>query len=81
MHASRQDALYLQAAVYERFRANEVHEIADVEWKEKRDLASRKLKEAEAMEKRYRGEMDKGMMAIWDTVCEIGVAVANGATF
>lgn len=69
MHASVQDALYLQAIVHERL--GEPSE---------RDAASRELKEAESVEKRMISEMDTGMIQIWDVVCQIGVAVANGDT-
>ena len=69
MHASVQDALYLQAIIYERL--GEPLE---------RDAASRQLKEAGLVEKRMTSEMDTGMMQIWEVVCQIGVAVANGDT-
>jgi anaphase-promoting complex subunit 5 len=69
MHASVQDALYLQTIIYERL--GEPLE---------RDAASRQLKEAGLVEKRMTSEMDTGMMQIWEVVCQIGVAVANGDT-
>ena len=69
MHASVQDALYLQAIIYERL--GEPLE---------RDAASCQLKEAGLVDKRMTSEMDTGMMQIWEVVCQIGVAVANGDT-
>jgi anaphase-promoting complex subunit 5 len=69
MHASVQDALYLQAIVHERLGEPS-----------KRDTASRELKEVNSVEERMKSEMDTGMMQIWDVVCQIGVAVANGDT-
>lgn len=70
MYASLQDALYLQAIVYEKLG----EEVA-------RDAASDQLRAVESIEKRVMNELDTGMIKIWDVVCQIGVAVANGDTF
>lgn len=70
MHHSVQDIVYLQTIVFEA--------IGDAEL---RDEGSRKVMEEEETIKRLQAEMDDGMMAIWDIVCEIGVAVASGDTY
>jgi len=70
MYASVQDMLYLQAVVHEALGE-----------KVARDEASERLMEVEKTEKKAGSEMDEGMVAIWDAVCEIGAAIASGDTF
>jgi anaphase-promoting complex subunit 5 len=70
MYASVQDMLYLQAVVHEALGE-----------KVARDETSERLMEVEKIEKKMQSEMDEGMIAIWDVVCEIGVGVASGDTY
>ncbi|KAG8831373.1 hypothetical protein FRC17_003254 [Serendipita sp. 399] len=70
MPASIQDMLYLQAVVHE--AAGEAM---------LRDSASKSLREVEEVEEKLSIGLDEPMIAVWDVVCEIGVAVAHGDTY
>jgi anaphase-promoting complex subunit 5 len=70
MYASVQDMLYLQAVVQNALGA-----------KLAREEASERLLDVKKIEKRMLSEMDEGMIAIWDVVCEIGVGIASGDTY
>ncbi|PVG02241.1 hypothetical protein CPB86DRAFT_751668 [Serendipita vermifera] len=70
MHASVQDMLYMQAVIHEALGE-----------RSQREIASARLKEVENLENKVRVELDIGMMELWDVVCEVGIAVANGDTF
>jgi hypothetical protein len=70
MHAFVQDMLYMQAVIHETLGE-----------RSQREIAGTRLKEVENLENRVREELDVGMMEVWDVVCEVGIAVANGDTF
>lgn len=70
MHISLQDTFYLQAIVYD-----------SISQPVPRDRRVRHLRDAEKTAQEVSGEMDEGVVDIWDAVCEIGVAIASGDNF